>query len=727
MLLRTRVVLIVAVAFLLLTGGLIVASWQRERLVEDRRSEETFQTQTLLWSKIVERYEQDLRAQLRALLSPALADALDNGRQDEVQKILEADIGRLQSERHVDQVDLVDDDGEVLLTTASGFPPPTLLDAGTVSQIMADPQVLALVQQDSSRRFRITVAQPVIGRSGQISGALAAAIDSDRALAELSEGLGGDAYILSLRNRVAHGTNEALAKQLAFDLPIRQRYIEHRTVVGRVYQIASVPLVDAVGRVVGALVTVKDVTTTVSRVDRVGLASVLMVVLGVALIIAFLIWYLRRSFGPLDDAITGLNALSRGDTSVQIFAPKNDEIGRIAAAVEVFRDHARTIDRYRDERERQRRRQERMIRRQMLALADTLDEEARGEVLGDLDAIVQDRRESEAAHDPNRGDEDQLTLLSSVLKQLCNRMLADIAERRKAEKIRETFGKYIDPRVVESLLVDPNIGGQQQVMTVSFADMQGFTSLSERLNPSELVSVLNDYLTLMSRPIKDQHGIVDKYMGDAVMAFWGPPFTMDMSQASEACLAALEQREEVRAWVNRLMRSGRFTHEIERIDIRCGIATGELIVGSIGSDQSRTYTVLGDTANLAARLETANKALGTRMLISGSTRELAGARIETREMEKIIVMGKTEATVVYELLAEAGKLDDHTARLRDHFEMGLRRYYRRDWQGAVSAFEECLALRPHDAPSERLLKRCVALRSAPPPDDWTGAWTLLEK
>lgn len=727
MLLRTRVVLIVAIAFLLLTGGLVAASWQRERLVEDRRAEETFQTQTLLWTKIVERYEQDLRTQLRNLTTASLAEALAADDRADVQQIISVDIARLQNERRVDQVDLIDEDGEVLLTTASGFPPPTLLGAGTINQIQADPQTLALVQQDTSRRFRITVAQPVIGSTGQLVGILAAAVDSDRALAELSDGLGSDAYILSLRNRVAHGTNAALARQLAFDLPIRQPYIEHRSRDGRVYQVASVPLKDAVGRVVGGLVTVKDVTVTIGRVDRVGLVSALLVGLGVVLIVAFLIWYLRRSFGPLDDAIAGLNALSRGDTSVQIFAPNNDEIGRIAAAVEVFRDHARTLDRYRDERERQRRRQERMIRRQMLALADTLDDEARGEVLGDLEAIVQDRRDSDAAHDPSRGDEDQLALLSSVLKQLCNRMLADIAERRKAEKIRETFGKYIDPRVVASLLVDPNIGGEQQIMTVSFADMQGFTSLSERLNPSELVSVLNDYLTLMSRPIKDQHGIVDKYMGDAVMAFWGPPFTMDMSQASEACLAALEQREEVRAWVNRLVRSGRFTHEIESIDIRCGIATGELIVGSIGSDQSRTYTVLGDTANLAARLETANKALGTRLLISGATRELAGARIETREMERVIVMGKTEAVAVYELLAEAGKLEDHAARLRDHFELGLRRYYRRDWAGAISAFEECLALRPNDPPSQRLLKRCLGLRQTPPPDEWTGAWILQEK
>jgi len=486
MLLRTRVVLIVATAFALLTGGLVAASWQRERLVEDRRAEETFQTQSLLWSKIIERYEQDLRSALRDLATQSLADALASENRADVQQMVAVDIARLQATKRIDQLDVLDKAGDVLLTTASGFPPPTLLDVGAINQALNDAQPLALVQQDSSRRFRITVAQPVTASFGQVGGILAAAVDSDRALAELSEGLGGDAYILSLRNRIAHGTNQALAQQLAFDLPIRQRYIEHRTVVGRNYQIASVPLQDTVGRVVGALVTVKDVTSTVARVDRVGLVSGLLVAVGVILIVAFLVWYLRRSFGPLDDAIAGLNALSRGDTSVQIFAPKNDEIGRIAAAVEVFRDHARTLDRYRDERERQRRRQERMIRRQMLALADTLDEEARREVLGDLEAIVRERRDSAAAHDPNRGDEDQLALLSSVLKQLCNRMLADIAERRKAEKIRETFGKYIDPRVVESLLVDPNIGGEQQVMTVSFADMQGFTSLSERLNPSEL-------------------------------------------------------------------------------------------------------------------------------------------------------------------------------------------------------------------------------------------------
>ncbi len=96
-------------------------------------------------------------------------------------------------------------------------------------------------------------------------------------------------------------------------------------------------------------------------------------------------------------------------------------------------------------------------------------------------------------------------------------------------------------------------------------------------------------------------------------------------------------------------------------------------------------------------------------------------------MEEIVVMGKSEAVKVYELLAESGKLDEHTARLRDHFEMGLRRYYRRDWQGAMAAFDECLTLRPNDQSSQRLLMRCTALRQAPPPDSWTGAWTLLEK
>jgi hypothetical protein len=207
----------------------------------------------------------------------------------DVQQIMSAHIMRLQTAKRINQLDILDRGGDVLLTTASGFTPPTLLDAGTISHVLNAGKAAALVQQDSSRRFRITVAQPIIGAVGHVTGILAAAVDRDRALVELSEGLGGDAYILSLRNRIAHGTNQALAQTLAFDLPIRQRFIEHRTVVGRTYQIASVPLEDTVGRVVGALITVKDVTTTIARGDRVGLVSGLLVGLGVMLIVTFLV------------------------------------------------------------------------------------------------------------------------------------------------------------------------------------------------------------------------------------------------------------------------------------------------------------------------------------------------------------------------------------------------------------------------------------------------------
>jgi|GEM_PF-4409144 len=723
MLLRTRVALIVTLGLLVLTGGLLLAGHQREQTVESRRQEETFQNQTSLWNKIVERQMRDLHRLGDMMSDDRLLQALTAGDPATIRRYMADRLGQLPGGTALDQLDLVDPKGEVIFSTATGFPPPTLLDAGTVGRIVRTGTGIDAFQQDANRRYRATAALP-LRAADQVVGILALASDGDRAIAELRQGIGADSFIVNLRGRIAHGTSAVLAR-IGFDLPVRQTGLVHRDNDGKVYQIASVPLLDDQGRVTGGLVTVKDATGSVRQAETIGWITLATIALVVVFVVGFLNWYLARSFRPLDSAIGALNALSRGDTMVHVETTQDDEIGRIGAAVEVFRDHARALERFREERERQRRRQERLIRRQMLALADTLDEEARREVLNDLQAIVA-QQGGGMRNDEDQGD-NQLGLLAAVLKQLCSRMLADIAERRKAERIRDTFGKYIDPRIVESLIDDPTIGGQKRVMTVSFADMQGFTKLSERLSPTELVALLNDYLSLMSQPIKDEHGIVDKFMGDAVMAFWGPPFTADAGQARGACLAAIEQRREVQAWVSRLIDTGRYPPELSEVDIRCGVATGELIVGSIGSQNSRTYTVLGDTANLASRLETANKAMGTRMLVAGRTRELAGAAIETRRLEPIIVVGKSEPVQVFELLGEPGRVEDTLLRLRDRFEHGLERYFARDWPAAIRDFESCLTFHADDGPTHRLLARCLAYRDAPPPESWSGTWHLTDK
>ena len=194
-----------------------------------------------------------------------------------------------------------------------------------------------------------------------------------------------------------------------------------------------------------------------------------------------------------------------------------------------------------------------------------------------------------------------------------NRMVEQL---RLKERIRETFGKYVDPRVVEGLIDRPALAaeGQRRVMTVLFCDVKGFTGASEGMTPQGLVKVMNRYFSTMSAPIRHHQGIIDKYIGDAIMAYWGPPFTEDAEQARLASLAALDMLERVaplRAEFPELL--GVRSLPIA-FDIRIGIATGEALVGSIGSELMMSYTVMGDTVNLASRLEGANKVYGGRVL-----------------------------------------------------------------------------------------------------------------
>ena len=184
---------------------------------------------------------------------------------------------------------------------------------------------------------------------------------------------------------------------------------------------------------------------------------------------------------------------------------------------------------------------------------------------------------------------------------------------RDNQRVRETFGKYIDPRVVEGLIDRPNLTaaeGQRRVMTVLFCDLKGFTSLSEGMTPQGLVKVMNRYLSIMSEPIRTNRGIIDKYIGDGIMAYWGPPFVDEADHARFACLAALEMIERIATLRQEIpeMLGVRGT-PMERCDLRIGVATGEALVGSIGSDVMMSYTVMGDVVNLASRLEGANKTI----------------------------------------------------------------------------------------------------------------------
>ncbi|QOZ33571.1 adenylate/guanylate cyclase domain-containing protein [Bradyrhizobium sp. CCBAU 53421] len=319
--------------------------------------------------------------------------------------------------------------------------------------------------------------------------------------------------------------------------------------------------------------------------------------------------------------------------------------------------------------------------------------------------------------------QDEIGQLSAAF----NRMIETL---RHNQRIRETFGRYINPRIAEGLLEQPAIAateGQRRVMTVMFCDMKGFTRLSEGVTPSGLVKIMNLYLSTMSAPVHAHRGIIDKYIGDAIMAYWGAPFVEEAEQTHLAALAAIDmvgQVSQLRKDLPELLGVRAIPADC---DIRIGIATGEALVGSIGSEFMMSYTVLGDTVNLASRLEGANKFYGSRSLISEATASACASTIELREIDRLVVVGQTQPVAVFEIIGKKDELTPAQTELRQRYADGLAAYRDRRWDDAEQAFTAALAAAPGDGPSIAMKARVAAFRQNPPAADWDGAWHLEQK
>lgn len=306
-----------------------------------------------------------------------------------------------------------------------------------------------------------------------------------------------------------------------------------------------------------------------------------------------------------------------------------------------------------------------------------------------------------------------------------NQMVGGLKEK---EQIKDMFGKYVDPRIVQGLLHDKQaLDGERQRMTVFFSDLAGFTTASEALTPTGTVRMLNQYFSLMAKPIRAQQGVVDKFIGDSVMAYWGPPFTSMADHATYACHAALDQQACIPELQEMLPEILGIRKNVPQLQVRMGIATGDVTIGNIGSEDTRSYTVIGDTVNLASRLEGTNKQYGTQILVNEETRRLAGETIEVREIDAIRVVGKVDPVRVFELIGRKGEITPPQAELRTHYERGLALYRQASWDEARLAFAAGLQLVPDDGPSRLLLERVALLAQQPTPENWDGVWTLTEK
>jgi adenylate cyclase len=337
-----------------------------------------------------------------------------------------------------------------------------------------------------------------------------------------------------------------------------------------------------------------------------------------------------------------------------------------------------------------------------------------------------------SAEDIAHGNLDVVVPVSSKdeIGMLARSFNAMAQELKAKERIKATFGKYVDPRVVDTLIKQEDSGlnnGEKRVMTVFFSDLEGFSTIGELLTPLGLVNLINQYLTLASEPIIRHKGVIDKYIGDAVMSFWGPPFTDESEHARLACMASLEQFTKLNELHEIMPDLLGFRKGLPKINIRVGLCTGELVVGNIGSNISKSYTVIGDTVNIAARLESANKQYGTQILMSEDTYKLVKNDFETREIDNIIVVGKSQPVRVFELLGFKGKVEKPVLELRNYFEKGLAAYRMQDWDEAQRDFDTCLEINSSDKPSQVFVERIKVLRDNPPPDSWDGVWQMTKK
>jgi adenylate cyclase len=299
-----------------------------------------------------------------------------------------------------------------------------------------------------------------------------------------------------------------------------------------------------------------------------------------------------------------------------------------------------------------------------------------------------------------------------------------LGETKQKKYIKDAFSTYLAPSVVKQIIDSPGnlgLGGQKRDITAFFSDVQGFTSISEKLTPEELVELLNEFLTDMTDIILKYEGTVDKFEGDAIIAFFGAPVEVP-NHAQMACQACIEMQKKLIQLRKKWRQESR-----PILRMRIGLCSGQAIVGNMGSRKRLDYTMMGDTVNTAARLEGVNKEYNIYALISESTHEAVKNNIITREIDSVYVIGKKEPVRIYELMGYPEDVDEPTQKIIELYAQGLGAYRHRNWDLAIEKFIAALDIKLNDGPSKTMLQRCNQYKISPPEPNWNGAFKIMSK
>ena len=301
--------------------------------------------------------------------------------------------------------------------------------------------------------------------------------------------------------------------------------------------------------------------------------------------------------------------------------------------------------------------------------------------------------------------------------------------------LKNTFSTYISPELIDQMYdnkEEPSLGGEEGYHTAFFTDIQSFSAFSEKLTASDLVELLNDYLTEMTDILLENKGTLDKYIGDAIVAFYGAPAPVD-DHEYWACLTAVKMQERLAELREKWQGEGdRWPEIVHHMQNRIGVNTGSMVTGNMGSTMRMNYTMMGDTVNLAARLEASAKQYGVYIQVADDSYKACKDKFIWRDLDYVIVMGKSEPAQVFELISEAGKMPAGYDKLLPAYHEAVKLYRNQDWKKAIEAFKASDELEDmfpgrKTNPSRIYIPRCEHYRDNPPGDDWDGSWALTKK